>query len=187
MRVTLVRHGEVDEKYLGKYNGHNDIALSKKGKEQAKELAQHFASTLFDRVYCSDLRRARETLQPFKQRKGAIYTKELREKSWGRHEGLSFDEICRLENLKYKSFGQWVDALDGERQDAYIQRIETFFKKEIFSKDDKDILLITHAGVIRTFIAMVKSISFEKSFEFKIPYASYIKYDDGIIMLQSFD
>ena len=86
MKITLIRHAEVDDAYLGCYNGHIDIGLSKKGKEQARKLAKQFSSENFDAVYCSDLIRAKDTLKPFFQAKDAIYTEKLREKSWGKHE-----------------------------------------------------------------------------------------------------
>lgn len=104
MRVTLVRHAEVDEKYHGCYNGHNDIGLSKKGSLQAKELAKELDALKFDAVLCSDLRRAKETLQHSLHAKDAFYTDKLREKSWGRHEGLSFDEIISQGEIEYLDF-----------------------------------------------------------------------------------
>jgi len=178
MKLTLIRHAEVEEKYIGKYNGHNDIGLSEKGKMQAQKLAKYFENEIFDKVYCSDLKRARETLKPFVQSKSALYTDSLREKSWGRHEGLSFDEIVTAEKIQYENFEQWISALDGEEQEAYNKRVQTFFQKQIFDSDAENILVVTHGGVMRTFFSMVKKISFEESYIFELPYASYLLYDE---------
>ncbi|WP_457746873.1 histidine phosphatase family protein [Sulfurimonas sp.] len=177
MKLTIVRHGEVEEAYIGKYNGHNNISLSENGKVQAQELARKFKNESFDVVYCSDLQRAKETLSPFENIGQVIYTQKLREKSWGRHEGLSFDEIVELEEKQYENFQQWIDSLDGEKQEYFLQRVKVFFQESILPHKNKDILLITHAGVIRAFISLVENLSFEESFKYKLPYASYILYD----------
>ncbi|QOP42472.1 histidine phosphatase family protein [Sulfurimonas sediminis] len=176
MKITLVRHGEVEEAYIGKYNGHNDIGLSKKGHEDAKNLAKAFTCKAFDLVYCSDLRRAKETLATFSQAKNAVYTSKLREKSWGRDEGMGFDEI-RAQGIEYENFAQWIKALDGEPYEKYMQRVKAFFFKELPVQKGENILVVTHAGVIRTLMAIVQNLSLEDAFAIALPYASYTVYD----------
>jgi len=177
MKITLIRHTEVQEEYHKCYNGHIEIGLSAKGVEQAKGLATYFSAYDFDLVYCSDLKRARDTLSYFKQEKNAIYTQELREKSWGRHEGMSFDEIVAQEDFEYKNFLQWINALDGEPYDEYIKRVEKFFLQKLISLDFENILVVTHAGVIRILIAIVQKLSLEKAFSINVPYSAYIIFD----------
>ncbi|WP_434657889.1 histidine phosphatase family protein [Sulfurimonas sp. NW9] len=176
MKITLIRHSEVQKAYIGKYNGHNDIGLSKKGHEDAKKLAKAFTCKAFDLVYCSDLRRAKETIQPFSQAKKAVYTSKLREKSWGRHEGLGYEEI-RAQGIKYENFAQWIKALDGESYEKYMQRVKTFFFEELPAQKGENVLVVTHAGVIRTFMAVVQNLSLEDAFGIALPYASYTVYD----------
>ena len=67
MMITLVRHGEVEKAYQHCYNGHNDIGLSKRGRNEAEKLALFFKEIEFNAVYCSDLKRCRETLAPIIQ------------------------------------------------------------------------------------------------------------------------
>lgn len=177
MRVTLVRHGEVDEVYRNKYNGHLDIGLSQNGYAQAKKLGECFASSKFDKVFCSDLIRAKETLESFLQSKDAIYTKKLREKSWGRHEGMSYDEIVEQEGIEYKEFMQWINALDGEEHKSYVKRVEEFFLEFLPSLECEDVLVVTHAGVIKVLMSIVQNISLEEAFSLPLPYASYTVYD----------
>ncbi|MEN4053120.1 MULTISPECIES: alpha-ribazole phosphatase family protein [Sulfurimonas] len=177
MRIILVRHCEVDVAYHKRYNGHIDIGLSRRGKEQAKALAKRFEDEKFDLVYCSDLLRAKETLKPFKQAKEAIYTDKLREKSWGKHEGKSFDEIMAEGEIVYEHFEQWIDALDGEPYEAYIKRVKEFFLEYLASHKAENILVITHAGVIRVLIAIVQKLSLEEAFCIDVSYSSYIVFD----------
>ena len=176
MKITLIRHGEVEAPYIGKYNGHNDIGLSQQGKQEAKKLAELFTCKAFDLVYGSDLRRAKETLAPFSQAQDTIYTEKLREKSWGKHEGLSFEEIM-AQGIVYENFEQWIEALDGESLAVYMKRIKQFFFEELAAQKVDNVLVVTHAGVIRVLMAIVRNISLEDAFSISLPYASYTVYD----------
>jgi len=177
MKVTLVRHTEVEEAYHKCYNGHIDIGLSPKGKVDAKRVAKLFENKHFDKVYCSDLKRTRETLAPFAQAKDAIYTKLLREKSWGRHEGKTFDTIIAEGEIEYENFLQWICALDGEEYELYVERIRDFFLEKLLVQEYKSVLIITHAGVIRVLMAIVQKLPLEEAFSIDVPYSSYVVFD----------
>ncbi len=170
MPITLVRHAEVEEAYIGKYNGHIDIGLSAKGREQAKALAKALQSEKYEKIYCSDLRRARETLAAFSLDITPIFTKALREKSWGRHEGKSFEEI-EAEGIKYENFTQWIAALDGERVEEFEKRVREFLHS--IEQSNANILLVTHAGVIKVIQAMYKNVSIEETFMQTLAYGEY--------------
>jgi broad specificity phosphatase PhoE len=175
MLITLVRHAEVDEAYHKRYNGHIDISLSRKGQEESKALAKHFKDKNFNTVFCSDLKRCKETLDAFDLKDvSPVYTQALREKSWGRHEGLSFDEIITLEDFTYEDFEQWINALDGEDYSAYVSRIESFFKGFLPASSSGNILVMTHAGVIRVLMHLLNNISLEEAFGPSFAYANYI-------------
>ena len=180
MKITLVRHGEVDEKYHKCYNGHIDIGLSRKGEAEAKSVATMLEEEEFDLVYCSDLLRAKETLKPCKQYVSAIFTKRLREKSWGKHEGMTFDEIIAAGEVRYENFPQWIEALDGEPYEAYIERIKTFFLEYLPAQNANTVLVVTHAGVIRVLMAIVQNLSLEEAFCINVPYASAIEFDTDL-------
>lgn len=181
MKITLVRHTEVDERYHKKYNGHIDIGLSPLGIRQAKSLAEHFEEYKFDLVYCSDLKRTRDTLKSFIQANQVTYTESLREKSWGKHEGLSFDEIIAEGELEYSEFIKWINDLDGESYEVYILRIKEFFLEYLIAQDSETVLVVTHGGVIRVLIAIVQKLSLEEAFGISVPYGSYIIFDTDMM------
>jgi len=176
MIITLLRHCEVVEEYRGKYNGHIDIDLSEKGKRDALSLAKEFQNQHFDLIYCSDLLRTRETLQALELEVSAIYTEDLREKSWGRHEGKSFEEI-NAEGIEYKDFHQWINALGGENIESYKRRVENYFSQSICKSEAKNILLVTHSGFIKTLLSITKNISLEEAFSMPLAYGSSIVLD----------
>ncbi|WP_294960601.1 histidine phosphatase family protein [Sulfurimonas sp.] len=177
MRLTLVRHAEVQEEYIGCYNGHIDIGLSAKGYADAKELEKHLSASQFDSIFCSDLKRTRETLKQFIQSEDVIYSKEIREKSWGDFEGKSFDEITSTTNLKYENFEQWTKALGGESIEEFIARVRKFFFEYLVSLEKENILVVTHSGVIKIFMHILQDISLEVAFGISVPYASFVSYD----------
>lgn len=176
MKITLVRHSEVIKEYQGRYNGHIDIPLSKKGKKDAHLLAKQLQSIPFDIVYCSDLSRAKETLEIISPRAEVIFTPQLREKSWGKHEGMSFEEI-ENSGIKYENFTQWIDALDGEGTKEFVQRVKSYFYDVILSGDTQNVLVVTHSGVIKTVLSFTKKISLERAFTTELPYSSVVQID----------
>lgn len=181
MTITLMRHTEVESKFLSCYNGHNDISLSQIGHEKAQALAAHFQTSDFDAVFCSDLKRCKQTLTPILNQHykplQCSYTKALREKSWGRHEGMSFNDIIENEPFVYENFMQWIHALDGEPYDAYMMRLHHFFTKKLALTHYNNVLVVTHAGVIRVLMHLFENISLEAAFSKPFPYGSYITLD----------
>jgi len=173
MKITFVRHAQVEEAYIGRYNGHIDIGLSENGKLQAKELAKKLQHEEFDKIYCSDLIRARETLEAFKLSGEVIFSDRLREKSWGVHEGKSFDEIV-AEGIEYENFEQWISALDGEDIALYTKRVKEYFYNTILKDKSENILIVTHSGTIKSIISLIENIPLEKAFSVTLPYASFI-------------
>lgn len=179
MTITLVRHGEVEKAYHRCYNGHNDITLSAKGVAEAVQLGEYFSQHSFDAIFSSDLKRCRQTLQHIdpSPRHAITFTEALREKSWGRHEGMTFDAITERDGLIYKDFLQWINALDGEPYDAYILRIERFFTKTLPLTPYEDVLVVTHAGVIRVLMHLLQKIPLQEAFSIDFPYGAYTTLD----------
>ncbi len=176
MKIYFVRHSAVIEPYQGKYNGHIDIELSTKGKKDASELGKKLLHVKFQKVFCSDLLRAKQTLQMMQIDAPVVYTKALREKSWGRHEGKSFEQITQ-EGIEYRNFLQWIEALDGEDLHTYMQRVQNYFHQEILTCKAENVLVVTHAGVIKSLITLEKRIDLEEGFSIALSYSDYIVYE----------
>lgn len=179
MRLYFIRHSEVITEYQGSYNGHIDIPLSKKGKRDAKELAKKLSDIHFDKAFCSDLLRAKQTIEAFDLECEIVYTDRLREKSWGRHEGKSFEEIVS-EGLEYRNFQQWINDLDGEKLESYAKRLQEYFENVLLQQDGANILIVTHAGVVKMLISLYEKMSLDETFSISLPYSGYVIYDvDG--------
>jgi broad specificity phosphatase PhoE len=59
--IYLARHGRTAYNKDGRFQGQQAVALDELGREQARELAEHAVSYGFAALWCSPLRRARET------------------------------------------------------------------------------------------------------------------------------
>jgi broad specificity phosphatase PhoE len=96
-RVYIVRHGETDYNATGRWQGFLDIPLNALGRQQAAHLATWLQSQgeTIDRIYTSDLTRARETATIIAQAYGleAQIDIRLRETNVGVFQGLTNHEI----------------------------------------------------------------------------------------------
>jgi len=104
-RVLLVRHGQSQGNAEGRFGGHTDTPLSKRGRKQAKLTAELLASEKLDAIYSSDLRRAVQTAEPLARATGLEVTRTfaLRERSVGLMEGLTFEEAAAAHPEEYAS------------------------------------------------------------------------------------
>jgi len=172
-QIYLLRHEEVEKKYRNRYYGHLDVKLSLKGKVRSKIITKKLNAIKFDAIYSSDLLRASFMLNGLTQEKEASVTEDLREISWGRHEGLSYDELEKL-GFVYENFEQWLSLFDGENLVEFKARVLNFYKK-IISSREKKILLITHLGVINIILAHKNKTAIEEQFMKTLPYGSLVK------------
>jgi broad specificity phosphatase PhoE len=69
-RVYLARHGRTAYNREGRFQGQQQVALDELGREQALELAEQATSYGFAALWCSPLRRARETADAVAARLG---------------------------------------------------------------------------------------------------------------------
>ena len=93
--VYLMRHGEVANGGEKRYNGHIDVDITQKGVEQMHRLAGLLDGKSLAAVYSSDLIRSVKGAKIISTRAGGVHTplRELRERSVGKWEGLTVEEI----------------------------------------------------------------------------------------------
>jgi len=68
--VFLARHGQTDYNLKGRFQGQLPVPLDQTGRAQASELAERAAAYGFLALWCSPLRRARETADAVERRLG---------------------------------------------------------------------------------------------------------------------
>ena len=133
--------------------------LNDTGREQADRAGEHFRDFPFDRYFCSDLVRTRETFEHiFGQRDDCEYTELLREANSGELAGMKYTECAEKYGERYAqarktwSFRQF----GGDDVEDLFARARGFLKKmEELPKDVHTVAAVTHAGTMRTLAATI--------------------------------
>ena len=165
MALTLLRHASVPKRYQGCYIGWSDIEI-----DRATIQSNPLKNKLFDAIYSSDLVRCIDTLKQLRF-SDFIIDKRLREvrfKSWA--EGKSFDEISKRADFSeshLESFDSWHRYIADESKVEFRARIESFLSE---LDNTKEILICTHAGVIREILSI-----YGRDTNIKIDYLSVIE------------
>ena len=98
-RIFLWRHPEVASVKEGKFWGHTDVGLSKRGKKQIKEAVKRMAGEKLAAIYSSDLSRTSQMAEAIaraqRPRRKNERIKALRELSLGIWEGMTYTQIRR--------------------------------------------------------------------------------------------
>lgn len=146
MRVYVIRHGESETNQSKKWTGWLDVHLTEKGREDAQKAGAFLAGVVWDRIYTSDLVRARETAEIAIP--GCQYeTSELlREINVGNIANKPLSVLTAAQKNRAAQIG-YTD-FDGESKEQFYKRISGFLKRlEGFSCEN--IALFSHAGWLR--------------------------------------
>lgn len=178
--IYVVRHGKTDWNEAKKIQGQTDIPLNEHGKNQARKLKQIFEKINYDLIISSDLSRAIETANIINYKeKEMILDKRLREINYGKIEGIPKDKIP---NYMWDCFHNNPEEIGSEPIEEVFDRIKSFIDE---LDKEKDILIITHGGVIRLIAYYLDNLDlpFNKDLfnanynSFKIPNAEVFTYN----------
>jgi len=173
-RICFVRHGETAWNIELRMQGHVDIPLNATGLAQADALGRHFAAGVHaDALYSSDLLRARQTAQPISDALGlpVIPLVELRERSFGRCEGLVIGEI--LERFPEEAMAMKRRDPDhvpqgGESRRQHHDRIRTCVRELATRHPSQTLVVVTHGGVLDVIYRMAKGLPIEAPRDYPI-------------------
>jgi len=155
MKFYLARHGETLENKTGITQGQTPGRLSKLGWQQSKALAKRLAKEPIDAIYCSDLRRCTQSIEPLLRIKKipVIYTKHLRERTFGIFDGTpsrKFKEY-RDSNAAWKKQKPWRARTPGGESWHDVEVRATRILGDIMRREKgKNVLIMTHGGLKTT-------------------------------------
>lgn len=174
--VHLIRHGQSDltsDRMIDGPRGRQyDPPLSETGRDQAEKLARRLAllDPLPAAVYCSPLRRTRETVAPFAERSRVDvgYVDDLMEAHIGGWEGMPFEDIIASDEdiLPLVRAGRaiWQRAPNGERFDDFRTRVNDAVDAILQRHPEGDIVIVCHGGVINAALGPLLGIDHEMFF-----------------------
>lgn len=133
MKVYVIRHGQSEGNRLELHCGWSDTPLSELGHRQAKGANAYLQQVLFDRIYCSDLPRARQTAQDALPGCQPIYSAKIREVGVGSLAGRPISECAAEYGAAYVQSvrDQDFSAYGGETQEQMRQRVRDFIRQEL--------------------------------------------------------
>ena len=151
-QLILIRHGDLGDRYRGRYVGWTDAPLSAEGRRQAAALTGPVARLNGAHFLSSPLRRTRETAEIALGTHGRFEIVEnLREIDFGRWEGMSFAEIAAADPAAVDRWAALDDAFafpEGEGIRAFRERIGAAAER-IAAEPVGTVVLFAHGGVIR--------------------------------------
>ena len=151
MELYVVRHGQSMANLEERHAGYLPVELSPLGRQQAEEAKKTLEDISFDRVYCSDLKRARQTVKIALPACEPVFTPQLREICVGKLEGMTY-QACE------ERYGQdFFDAearqdyscMGGETGEELRERIHGFLRELEKRTDLKRVAVFGHEGTVR--------------------------------------
>ena len=141
--MLLARHGETDWNREGRWQGHANVTLNDRGREQARALARRLERESFDVIYASDLARAHETalIIAESRRMPVVTDPGLREIDVGSWSGLTPDQIA-------EKFPGMVDH-DGETNEQHLARVLACFTRIARARVGQRVLVVSHGKTLR--------------------------------------
>ncbi|MCI0469402.1 MAG: histidine phosphatase family protein [Nitrospirae bacterium] len=190
--LYLIRHGATEGSDVKRYKGSIDVPLSQKGQRQMEQVAEYLNrsykshatySELLETVYCSPLSRALKSAEIVAEPFGLtpITITDLRERSFGIWEGMSFLEIKE----KYPhEFEAWAgnplkySPMEGEStievRDRVVRALNTILENHKNNSPQpplnlrggarENIAIVAHGGVNRIMLCHIMGIPLENIF-----------------------
>lgn len=173
-KIYLVRHGRIDTGKEKCYIGVTDLTLSKEGITQAQKLKKFFLNIDIEKSYVSPLIRCIQTSDIILENRivERILIKELMEINLGLWEGKSFSYIKNFFPKQFNDRGENIDTFvtpGGESFEQLNKRVIPAFES-IKKNTTGNVLIVTHAGVIRVILSSILSIPIGDMFKINQDY-----------------
>jgi 2,3-bisphosphoglycerate-dependent phosphoglycerate mutase len=152
-RVVVIRHGETAWNRATRIQGHTDIPLSALGLAQAERLAEALADEALAAIYSSDLSRARQTAEALGRAQNLAIRLDagLRERAFGRFEGLSWEEIDQgfpEDAARWRRREPDFPVGGGESLTVFSARVLAAARRAAAAHPGQSIALVAHGGVL---------------------------------------
>jgi 2,3-bisphosphoglycerate-dependent phosphoglycerate mutase len=173
IKITLVRHGETCWNVEMRLQGMKDSELTENGLEQAHRVAEALRRNKFHAVFSSDLGRAVKTAEAInKYHKHSIQlVTSLRERNFGVMEGLTREEILEKLPDVHKAYMERKVEYPIPKGESLVQFNERVIKglgSIARENEGKNILIVTHGGVLDCIMRMVFNYALDAPRRFSI-------------------
>ena len=148
LKLMIIRHAETELNNEGIFAGRTDCSITKEGFEQAKKVLKDDEKS-FDYIYCSPLKRTKQTLDAILPNAKPIIDERIIEISIGEWEGKKKESFDKNLVALYRA-GQYTPP--GAETTAQVDKRVCNFIEHLFNtyKNNERILIVTHNGVMRS-------------------------------------
>lgn len=166
--IYVTRHGQTDWNLIPKVQGITDIPLNKIGIEQAHTLSREVKRYGIDTILYSPLSRASQTAKIVSIENNIPCREDARltEQNFGEFEGFDCSSACKTFMEAKMRFADTYKT--GESMLQLAKRVYNLLDELKKIPEDKNILLITHGGVVRMIHSYFFSLSNEEFASFGI-------------------
>lgn len=172
MPIYIVRHTEVDIP-KGTCYGHLDVALKKNSDKDFAKIKNALPKKM-DQVFSSPSQRCQQLAHYLD--KNYKTSTALKEYNFGDWEGQLWTEIPENELKTWGENFVTEHTPKGENMLEFFKRTSHFFDN-LRQNEDQNIVIVSHAGVIRCLIANILQIPLENIFKIQIGYGKIYKFN----------
>jgi 2,3-bisphosphoglycerate-dependent phosphoglycerate mutase len=184
-RIYLFRHGQTFYNKAHIFTGWKDSKLTSLGIKQARVIAKKLKNKKIDAAYTSDLSRCRKTLKEVlkyhKECKKTIVDKRLRERSYGKLQGMSHKKFIEKNgtekfNIYHRSYD--VAPPGGESMKMVEKRVLAFIRDllEFVRKNKVDVAISASGNSMRPFRRYFEKASINEMMKWEMPWDDYFEY-----------
>lgn len=157
MRVYFVRHGQSEGNRQKRHSGWSATPLSELGHQQARNANAYLKDIPFDRIYCSDLLRARQTCEDALPGSQPILSDKIREVDVGSLSGKLYDECAATLGEPYIRGERLQDfsLYGGENQQQMHERVQSFIHELEQLEGVEHVAVFGHEGTVHQMINYV--------------------------------
>lgn len=164
--LILIRHLKTDAPVQGAFYGSTDLSIEKCDSKE-------FDFSL-SKVYTSPMKRCLQTVEAYFPKASVEVVNDARECDFGEWEGKTFSQIAEgypLEVEAWKNDEEFAFP-SGEKVKEFALRVNEM-GDQLISYSEKNITLVTHAGVIRFLICYFLNINIDKFLSFDVEPGSF--------------
>lgn len=152
MKVYVIRHGESETNEKGLWTGCADVRLTERGKKQAQKAGELLKNITFDKIYTSDLIRAKETAENAISGCDYEISELIREFNVGNLTKMPYSDVTDEQRAIISKAGF---AVFGGESSAEMESRVSKFMKALEKENYKNVAVFTHNGWLRAFINIV--------------------------------
>lgn len=176
MEILLIRHTTPDVE-PGTCYGQTDLDVNGSFKEETSAIKKVITEFQPNFIYSSPLIRCSKLAKSLFPNHSVRLDDRLMEMSFGRWEKQLWQDISKDELDIWANDFMNLSPPNGESFNDFIGRIDSFEIESMKKITAEKIVLVTHSGVIRSFLMKHLNIPSDKIFNLQLNYGAVIKID----------